>query len=75
MDSERKMEDGCKPQKRKRNIDIPLKKSREIGKRSVGDGNSCKDEKKVEDSLEVIQISGFGGNDCSGDHPDGDFAI
>ena len=68
MDSERKMEDGCKPQKRKRNIDIPLKKSREIGK-------SCKDEKKVEDSLEVIQISGFGGNDCSGDHPDGDFAI
>lgn len=36
---------------------------------------AVKTEKKVEDSLEVIQISGFGGNDCSGDHPDGDFAI
>ena len=61
--------------KKERGILITQKKSREIGKRSVGDGNSCKDEKKVEDSLEVIQISGFGGNDCSGDHPDGDFAI
>lgn len=43
--------------KKERGILITQKKSREIGKRSVGDGNSCKDEKKVEDSLEVIQIS------------------
>ena len=61
--------------KKERGILITQKKSREIGKRSVGDGNSCKDEKKVEDSLEVIQISHFGSNNFSSDHPDGDFVI